>query len=93
MHNMKRYSLMMMGLCFGFIVISELVPAQESKEIKALQITKADVELLNRIRACRPADLSDAMDGIGLVGTGSMSPEMRSIRPGIRFAGFAYTVA
>ena len=49
-------------------------------------------ELLTRLRACRPADLSDAMDAIGLVNTGTMSPKMRPIRPGIAMAGFAYTV-
>ena len=92
MCNLKKYSLIIVVLCVGFAAISELVPARETKEIKALQITDADVELLNRIRACRPADLSDAMDAVGLVGTGSMSPEMRPIRPGIKFAGFAYTV-
>ena len=92
MRKMKMYSFLLVGLCFGFAAISELVPAKETKEIRALQITKADIKLLNRIRSCRPADLSDAMDGIGLVGTGSMSPEMRPIRAGIRFAGFAYTV-
>jgi len=32
------------------------------------------------------------MDAIGLLDAGTMSPEMRPIRPGIRFAGFAYTV-
>ncbi len=49
-------------------------------------------ELLARIRACRPADLSDAMDAIGLVNTGTMSKEMRPLRPGIAMAGIAYTV-
>lgn len=92
MHNVKRYGLMVVGLCIGFVVVSELVPARENEEIKELQITQADVDLLNRIRQCRPADLSDAMDAVGLVSTGSMSPEMRPIRPGIKFAGFAYTV-
>lgn len=51
-----------------------------------------DAELIGRIRKCRLADLGDGMDAIGLVDAGSMSPEMRPIRPGIRFAGFAYTV-
>ena len=51
-----------------------------------------DGELIERIRKCRPADLGDGMDAIGLVNVGTMSPEMRPIRPGIRFAGFAYTV-
>ncbi len=49
-------------------------------------------DLLHRIRACRLADLSDGLDAIGLVGTGTMSNRMRPIRPGIRTAGFAYTV-
>jgi len=92
MRNMKKCGWIGVGLCVGFIVISGLVPAKETVEIKELQITQADVKLLNRIQQCRPADLSDAMDAIGLVGTGSMSPEMRPIRPGIMFAGFAYTV-
>lgn len=48
--------------------------------------------LIQRIRACRLADLSDAMDAIGLVNTGTMSSRMRPLRPGIRMAGFAYTV-
>ena len=49
-------------------------------------------ELLQRIRACRLADLSDGMDALGLVNAGTMSPEMRPLRPSIRMAGFAYTV-
>jgi 4-hydroxy-4-methyl-2-oxoglutarate aldolase len=49
-------------------------------------------ELIQRIRACRLADLSDGMDAIGLVNTGTMSSEMRPLRPGIRMAGLAYTV-
>jgi hypothetical protein len=80
MRNVKRYGLMVTGLCIGLVVVSELVPARENEEIKELQITQSDVELLNRIRQCRPADLSDAMDAVGLVGIGSMSPEMRPIR-------------
>jgi len=51
-----------------------------------------DQELLHRIRACRLADLSDGMDAIGLVNAGTMSSQMRPLRPGIRMAGFAYTV-
>jgi regulator of RNase E activity RraA len=51
-----------------------------------------DQELLTRVRALRLADLSDGMDAIGLVGTGAMSSRMRPLRPGIRAAGFAYTV-
>jgi regulator of RNase E activity RraA len=89
---MKMYGLIVVGICVGFFVVSEFVPAEESKEIRPLVISEADVKLLGRIRACRPADLSDAMDAVGLIGTGSMSPEMRPIRSGIKFAGFAYTV-
>jgi regulator of RNase E activity RraA len=51
-----------------------------------------DQGLLERVRNCRLADLSDGMDAVGLVSTGTMSPEMRPIRPGIRMAGLAYTV-
>ncbi len=49
-------------------------------------------ELLERIRGCRPADLSDGMDAIGLVNAGTMSDRMRPLRPGMRMAGIAYTV-
>ncbi|MGE5530067.1 MAG: RraA family protein [Patescibacteria group bacterium] len=51
-----------------------------------------DQELLTAIRRCRPADLADALDALGLVNTGSMSPAMRPLRPGMSMAGFAYTV-
>jgi len=51
-----------------------------------------DKELLERIRARRLADLGDGMDALGLVDRGTMHYDMRPIRPGIRFAGFAYTV-
>ncbi len=51
-----------------------------------------DQELLGRVRACRLADLSDGMDAIGLVNAGTMSSRMRPLRPGIKMAGFAYTV-
>lgn len=51
-----------------------------------------DQQLIEAIRKCRLADLSDGMDALGLVNLGSMSPEMRPIRPGIAFAGFAWTV-
>lgn len=51
-----------------------------------------DRELIKLVRKCRLADLADGMDALGLVNTGTMSPEMRPIRPGIAFAGFAYTV-
>jgi regulator of RNase E activity RraA len=51
-----------------------------------------DQELIREIRKCRLADLSDGMDALGLVDVGTMSPEMRPLRPGISFAGFAWTV-
>jgi 4-hydroxy-4-methyl-2-oxoglutarate aldolase len=51
-----------------------------------------DQELIAAIRQCRPADLSDGMDALGLVNAGSMSSDMRPVVPGIRMAGFAYTV-
>jgi len=94
MYYLKKFRWISLGLGIGFIIviISVLVTAQDDAEIKALQISQVDLELLNRIRGCRPADLCDAMDAIGLVGVGSMSPEMRPIRPGISFAGYAYTV-
>lgn len=49
-------------------------------------------ELLEGIRQCRVADLSDGMDALGLVSKGTMSTEMTPIRPGISFAGWAWTV-
>ena len=49
-------------------------------------------ELIEKIRQCRLADLSDGMDALGLVNTGTMSSKMIPIRPGISMAGFAYTV-
>jgi len=49
-------------------------------------------ELINELRKYRCADLSDAMDALGLVNVGSMNPNMRPLRPGIEFKGFAYTV-
>lgn len=52
----------------------------------------SDKELIKQIRKCRLADLSDGMDALGLVNAGTMSHEMRPIRPGIEFAGFAKTV-
>jgi 4-hydroxy-4-methyl-2-oxoglutarate aldolase len=51
-----------------------------------------DKELIKQIRKCRLADLADGMDALGLVNTGTMSDSMRPLRPGISFAGFAYTV-
>ena len=49
-----------------------------------------DRELLEGIRGCRLADLSDGMDAIGLVNAGTMSSAMRPIREGIAMAGFAF---
>jgi len=49
-------------------------------------------ELIEEIRKCRVADLSDGMDALGLVNKGSMSTDMRPIRPGISFYGYAWTV-
>ena len=51
-----------------------------------------DGKLLERVRGCRLADLSDGMDAIGLVNTGTMSSRMRPLRPGMAMAGIAYTV-
>lgn len=51
-----------------------------------------DAELLERVRARRLADLGDGLDALGLVDCGTMHYDMRPIRPGIRFVGFAYTV-
>lgn len=49
-------------------------------------------ELIRELRKYRNADLSDAMDAIGLVDYGTMRSDVRPIRPGIEFKGFAYTV-
>ena len=49
-------------------------------------------ELLKEIRKYRCADLSDAMDALGLVDKGTMAESMRPIRSGIEFKGFAHTV-
>lgn len=51
-----------------------------------------DKELIKLIRKCRLADLGDGMDALGLVNAGTMNDNMRPLRPGISFAGFAYTV-
>jgi regulator of RNase E activity RraA len=51
-----------------------------------------DAKLLERVRARRLADLGDGLDALGLVDCGTMHYDMRPIRPGIRFVGFAYTV-
>jgi len=61
-------------------------------EIKLNTLTKKDLDLLERIRKLRLADLADGMDALGLIDCGTMSTQMRPIRPGISFAGFAYTV-
>jgi len=50
-----------------------------------------DKELIALIRKLRLADLSDGMDALGLTDKGSMNGDMRPLRPGISFAGFAYT--
>lgn len=49
-------------------------------------------ELITEIRKYRCADLSDAMDALGMVDVGTMNENMRPIRPGIEFKGFAHTV-
>lgn len=51
-----------------------------------------NAELIKELKKYRCADLSDGMDAIGLVNKGSMNPNMRPIRPGMEFKGFAYTV-
>jgi len=57
-----------------------------------MDLSTKDLEILSRIRKHRLADLSDGMDAIGLVNTGSMDSNMRPIRSGMTMAGFAYTV-
>lgn len=49
-------------------------------------------ELIRELRKCRNADLGDGMDALGLVNVGTMNQDMRPLRPGIEFKGFAYTV-
>ena len=49
-------------------------------------------ELITELRKYRCADLSDAMDALGMVDLGVMDEKMRPIRPGIEFKGFAHTV-
>lgn len=49
-------------------------------------------ELINELRKFRNADLSDAMDALGLVDKGTMSEKMQPLRTGIEFKGFAHTV-
>ena len=51
-----------------------------------------DTELIKELRKYRCADLSDGMDALGLVDVGTMNEEMRPLRPGMEFKGFAYTV-
>ncbi len=60
--------------------------------VAGVEAKMEDHELLEKIRARRLADLSDGMDALGIVNQGTMSDAMRPIRPGIKFAGFAYTV-
>ncbi|NLB90711.1 MAG: RraA family protein [Clostridiales bacterium] len=49
-------------------------------------------QLMAELRKYRCADLSDAMDALGLVNKGSMNDTMRPLRPGMEFKGYAYTV-
>lgn len=49
-------------------------------------------ELITELRKYRCADLSDAMDALGMVDVGVMDEKMRPLRPGIEFKGFAHTV-
>lgn len=65
-----------------------------TQQVEEMNITNdmSEKDMLALVRKCRPSDLSDAMDILGLVGNGTMSPEMRPIRTGISFAGIAYTV-
>jgi len=51
-----------------------------------------NTELIEEIRKYRLADLSDGMDAIGLVDKGVMNEQMRPLRPGIEFYGFAYPI-
>lgn len=51
-----------------------------------------DEQLLAEIKKCRLADLSDGMDALGLVDKGTMNEQMRPLRPGIEFYGFAYPI-
>jgi regulator of RNase E activity RraA len=63
----------------------------EIPEVNAID-QLSEEELIERVRLCRPADLCDALDAMGVINRGTMSHTMRPIRPGITFAGFAYTV-
>ena len=51
-----------------------------------------DAELLTRYRAVRLPDVSDALDCLGSMDRYIMSPRMRPLWDGVRFAGFAHTV-
>ena len=51
-----------------------------------------DDKLIAEIRKYRLADLSDGMDALGLVDKGVMHENMRPLRPGIEFYGFAYPI-
>ena len=55
-----------------------------------MKVSKATLEL---IRLARCADLSDALDSMGLQDRYTMNPNMRPLFPGIRFAGYAHTQA
>jgi regulator of RNase E activity RraA len=48
-------------------------------------------EILRAARSVRTSDLSDALDSMGLQERYVMSPLMRPLFPGIRFAGVAHT--
>ncbi len=71
-----------------------LMPGQTWDEIPEVKTIEqlSDEALIERVRLCRPADLCDALDAMGVINHGTMSHQMRPIRPGISFAGFAYTV-
>ena len=82
------------NLLFLLCLLTTGIFAQSFDElpgVKKIQALSED-ELIERVRKCRPADLCDAMDAFGLINIGTMSHRMRPIRPGINFAGFAYTV-
>jgi len=49
-------------------------------------------EILKKFEKVRTADVSDAMDSLGLVDVGVMSPKMRPLWEGIRMVGLAKTV-
>ena len=51
-----------------------------------------NAELIKEVRRYRLADLSDGMDALGLLDKGTMNEEMRPLRSGIEFYGFAHTV-